>query len=106
MKTKLDDDAKKIQDRILRQFKGATATREGGTVMVHLDKPSKTVKARRAKEVRAGGPTEDDCPLCLAIRASGYRPAVVVYDGDAVLCFGIDPKTGGSMNSGFSRARP
>jgi hypothetical protein len=79
--------AKQVMERFGPKAK---AEQVGKTLMVTLDQPEATERKRRIEEVRAGGPTEDDCPICLAIR-EGFKtnPAsMVVYDADAVLVFG------------------
>jgi hypothetical protein len=68
-------------------------------MIVHLDNPDPEEKARRISEVSKGGPVKDDCPLCKALAKS--PPAVVVYDRDAVLCFGQNK--GGAYATGFPR---
>ena len=89
------------KERLLKQFQDSEVTEVSGTLVVHLDKPSGKEKARREEVVRKGGPSDDDCPLCKALRKSRY--AVVVYDTDAVLCFGEDKQ--GGFASGFPRRK-
>ncbi len=92
---------KELQNRMAKQFQGAETDSVDGVLVVHLDKPEKKQRAARIKEALAGGPMDDNCPQCRALRASRARPAVVVYDADAVLCFGADDQ--GPYASGFPR---
>ena len=90
----------KLQERMKKQFgTGATTEKVGEILVVHLDKPDVKERARRLKEAEQGGPKDDDCVLCKALAKS--PPSVVVYDADAVLCFGQDGK--GPYASGFPR---
>ena len=92
-----------IKARMKKQFGPGAQTQEvDGILVVHLDQPDDKEKARRAAEVRKGGPKEDDCPLCQALAKN--PPAVVVDDQEAVLCFGQEPT--GLFATGFPRKAP
>jgi hypothetical protein len=86
--------------RLSRQFgPNAQHDRVGHTEVIHIDKPSKKERAKRLAEVKNGGPKDEDCALCKALAKS--PPSVVIYDRDAVLCFGQDQK--GPYANGYPR---
>ena len=90
----------RLKERIKKQFGPGAITEEVGDILVvHIDKPDAKERARRLKEAEAGGPADADCALCKALAKS--PPSVIVYDADAVLCFGQDSK--GPFASGFPR---
>jgi hypothetical protein len=90
-----------LKKKIGLQFPGAEIEEVGNLLVVHVDKPDYAERVRRRKEAKAGGPVDDDCPICLALRK--YPPNAMIYDADAVLCLGVDDK--GSYATGFPRKK-
>jgi hypothetical protein len=96
---------KETLEKMKKRFgPNAVCEKVGAVIMVTLDKPDETELERRREEVKAGGPTDDGCPLCVALAKSKSKNiAAVVYDADATLVFGKDAT--GPFASGFPRSR-
>lgn len=55
---------------------GARISRVGEFALVHLDRPSKALIARRTRNFKPDEFFFDDCPLCRLAKAGG----IIVYD--------------------------